>query len=165
MRLIGSEDELTWHVSEGVLCRAQIAGRIYSKKNSSNIAVVKGRPMILGNPRYNATKNDYSEQLRQSSKVSAPLEGPISAWITTWGNNERWWNEWRSGERVIEKYSGWDCDNNLSAIFDLLTYSGLIHDDCQILDAHTRKLHGKRSNDTYGAEIILTRYRGEPWPS
>ena len=153
---------LRYRVEEEVLGILKIKGRIYSKKNSNNIGIVKGKVKFFGNPAYNRSKDDYSEQL-QASSADKPIQGPIAVTLVSYGNNERWVKQWQSGEKP-DKYHGADVDNRLNSILDLLHYANVIVDDSQVITARTRKLFGKAPHDDYGAYLIITRFDPDtPW--
>ena len=121
--------------------------------------------MVLGNPRFNATKDDYKKQI--ISTCPQDIEGPVTLHLEVWGQNEKWLQLWDAEKyKDITKYSGWDCDNKLHSVCDLLTYAHVLFDDCQVQEAHVRKRHGKGLEDCYGCRGVITEFEEQDsWPS
>jgi hypothetical protein len=142
-----------------------IEGRIYSKKNGSNIVFPRkgknGRanraPIILSNPRYLATQSDYRTQiLGQVGHANLPFPGVYVSVSEIWGNNIKWIPRYLDGQTIDpEAYKGWDVDNKMQSIHDLLTYSEVLYDDSQIQGVMSVRRFGKAPWNNYGARVRL----------
>lgn len=161
-----------------------LLGRIPSKKNTQEVMIhpriqsavkdlvrgkinrgtfsrrfYSGRPFIhIGNANYNKTKKGFVKQIK-SQYSGSPLEGPLRVTAHIWGNQEKWRDLFSSGE-TIEKYSGWDGDNKVASLFDLLMAAKVYHDDCQITRFTVTKHFGKglkdeEGNPSWGATIRI----------
>lgn len=65
-----------------------------------------------------------------------------------------WLNDYRAG-KPIEKPRGVDIDSRVTSLLDILTTSGVLADDCLVMEEYIEKIPGGRIRGDFGCAATL----------
>lgn len=121
------------------IIKLSVSGRVPSKKNSKQIIMVRGRPLIISSKDHKSWHGDALKQLRSQNLPPTSLENVKKVSVVVYGENKR----------------KFDLSNKVESIMDLLVDAKILLDDNYEVVPHLEVIYGGIKKENPGAEIEI----------